>query len=277
MAGSFPHSIGCVVPTLNSAVTLDATLLSLCSQQRVNLEIVVADSGSTDGTLDICRRWEVPTIYVPPGNMYRAINAALKQFDTKWLAYLNSDDLIFPDSYARLIDCAEQTDAAIVYGNCDYLDEQGRFIYSFGAAEPDAVLPLFRLRQMGFAQPATVFRRDTYHQLNGFDESLLYRADADFFIRALLAERHFAKLPGPSVASFRLHSKQFSNRGIQQTELEAERIFGRRELKPQPGDKLKLATWRLSNLPHYIVRIVRESLLSNRTRLPRSIETYTHQ
>jgi len=277
MKASAPISISCVVPTLNSAATLDVTLLSLRSQQHVNLDIIVADSGSTDETLEICRRWEVSTIYVPPGNMYQAINAGLKQSNAEWLAYLNSDDLIFPDSYSRLIDCADQAGAAVVYGNCDYLDEQGRFIYSFGAAEPDAVLPLFRLRQMGFAQPATIFRREVYRQIEGFDETFLYRADADFFIRALLAEKRFAKLPGPSVASFRLHSKQFSNRGIRQTELEAERIFGRQELKPQPGDRLKLAAWRLSNLPHYLVRIVRESLLSNRTRLPRSIETYEHR
>lgn len=270
-------SLTCVVPTLNSAVTLNATLLSLKSQQNVSLKLLVADSGSTDETLEICRRWEVPTIYVPPGSMYRAINAGLRQSNTEWLAYLNSDDLIFPDTYSRLIERAKQTNAVVVYGNCDYIDEQSRFVYSFGAAEPKALLTLFRLRQMGFAQPAAIFRREIYQQLEGFDESLLFRADADFFVRALLAGKHFAKLAGPSVASFRLHSKQFSNRGIQQTELEAKRIFGRQELKPQPADRLKLATWRLSNLPHYFVRIIRESLLSNRTRLPRSIETYTHQ
>lgn len=270
-------SISCVVPTLNSAATLDATLLSLRSQQNVKLELLVADSGSTDGTLEICRRWDAATIYVPPGSMYRAINAGLRQCRGEWFAYLNSDDLIFPDSFSRLIDCPKQSDAEVAYGNCDYLDEQGRFIYSFAAAEADMLLPLFRQRQMGFAQPAAIFRRQAYEQLNGFDESLLYRADADFFIRALLAGKTFAKLSGPSVASFRLHSKQFSNRGIQQTEIEASRIFGRQELKTRSGDWLKLTAWRLKNLPHYTVRIFRESLLSNRTRLPHSIETYTHE
>lgn len=269
-------SISCVVPTLNSAATLDATLLSLRSQQNINIELIVADSGSTDGTLEICRRWGVATIYVPPGSMYRAINAGLRQCRGEWFAYLNSDDLIFPDSFSRLIECAKPINAEVVYGNCDYLDEQGRFIYSFAAAEPDTLLPLFRQKQMGFAQPAAIFRRQVYEQLDGFDESLLYRADADFFIRALLAGKNFAKLSGPSVASFRLHSRQFSNRGIQQTEIEANKIFGRQELKIRSGDRLKMMIWRVKNLPHYTVRVVRESLLSNRTRLPRSIETYTH-
>ena len=179
--------ISCVVPTLNSAATLDATLLSLRSQKNINLKIIVADSGSTDGTLEICQRWEVPSIYVPPGNMYQAINAGLRQCTSEWFTYLNSDDWIYPDSIARLLAQGKQSNADVVYGNCDYTDEQSRFVYPFEAAAPNELLPLFRLRRMAFAQPAAIFRRSSYEKLNGFDESLLYSADADFYIRALLA------------------------------------------------------------------------------------------
>jgi glycosyltransferase involved in cell wall biosynthesis len=55
-----------VVPTLNSAATLEMTLLSLKSQRDVDLSILVIDSGSTDGTLDICKHWDVKTIYAEP-------------------------------------------------------------------------------------------------------------------------------------------------------------------------------------------------------------------
>jgi glycosyltransferase involved in cell wall biosynthesis len=252
-------------------------LLSLHAQQNIRPDIIVAVSGSTDGTLDICRRWDVQTIYVSPGNMYRAINAGLRKCAGEWFAYLNSDDWIYPDSFARLLSRGEQAQAEAVYGNCDYIDEQGRFVYSFGAAEPDELMPLFRLRRMAFAQQAAIFRRRAYEHLGGFDESLFYRADADFYIRALLARMSFTKLHGPSVACFRLHAKQFSNQGIHQTELEADRIFGREELKANLGDKLKFASWRFRNLPHYAIRILRGSLLANRIRLPRAIETYTHK
>lgn len=268
--------ISCVVPTLNSAETLDTTLLSLRSQKKFKPAIIVADSGSTDGTSDICRRWEVPTIYVPPGNMYRAINDGLQQFNSEWVAYLNSDDWIYQNSFERLIAEGERTKAAVVYGNCDYTDAQGRFIYSFAAAEPDQLLPLFRLCRMGFAQQSAIFRRSLFEELSGFDESLLYRADADFYIRGLLAKKLFAKIAGPSVACFRLHAKQYSNQGIKQTETEANRIFGRDELRSSLNDRLTLAAWQFRNLPHYTIRILRESLLSNRLRLPRTIETYDH-
>ncbi len=272
-----PPSISCVVPTLNSAATLDLTLLSLRAARDVEVEIIVADSGSTDGTLEICRRWNAPTLYVPPGNMYRAINAGLRRCGGEWLAYLNSDDWVYPDSFARLIARGEESNAEVAYGNCDYTDGQGRFVYSFAAARPEQLLPLFRLRRMGFAQQAAIFRRRGYEALGGFDESFVYRGDGDFYVRALLAGRRFAYLDGPSAACFRLHAGQFSNRGLGLTEIEAERIYSRPEMAARPRDWLTLAHWRWRNLPHYSIRILRESLLSNRPRLPRAIETYTHQ
>jgi glycosyltransferase involved in cell wall biosynthesis len=267
-------AISCVVPTLNSAATLEATLHSLRSQRGVRLEILVADSGSTDETLAICRRWDAPTIFVPPGNMYRAINAGLKQMKGEWAFYLNSDDLIFEDSLARLIGAGRETD--VCYGNCDYLDFAGRFVYSFCAARPENLLPLFRLRRMGFAQQTAIYRRSLFDELGGFDETLRYRADADFFIRALLRGRRFRKLNGPSVACFRLHGNQFSNRGLAETEAEAERIFGRPELRPGWRDRATTIGWQINNIPHYLIRILRESTLSDRLRLPRAIEPYSH-
>lgn len=270
-----PALISCVVPALNSAATLETTLLSLRAQ-RTELAVIVADSGSDDGTLEICRNWQVPVIYVPPGNMYRAINAGLRQCQTEWLAYLNSDDWIYPDSYARLISRGEQTKAAVVYGNCDYADAQGRFVYSFAAARPAEILPLFRLGRMGFAQQTAIFRRQAYEQLGGFDESFRFRADADFFLRAVQAGMSFEYLGGPPVACFRLHAQQFSNRSDEVTAAEAHRLFGTPELRPGLPDHLTLAHWRFRNLPHYLLRSLRESLLSGRLRFPRAIETYTH-
>ncbi|MGH9835296.1 MAG: glycosyltransferase [Blastocatellia bacterium] len=270
-------SISCVVPTLNGAETLETTLLSLKSQRNVKVEITVADSGSDDGTLENCRRFGVTTIYVEPGNMYRAINAGLAQSRGKWLAYLNSDDWLYPDSFARLIELGDAAEAEVVYGNCDYADWSGRFVYSFAAAKPDQLAPLFRLRRMGFAQPAAIFRRSLYQRLAGFDESYRFKADADFFIRALNVEARFASLAGPPVCCFRVHERQLSNRKREMIEEEGRLVFGAPEMKPRAGDLLTLAQWRLRNLPHYLIRVARASLLSQRLRVPRALDDYTHR
>jgi glycosyltransferase involved in cell wall biosynthesis len=269
-------SISCVVPTRNSAATLATTLLSLRSQQNIALQVLVMDSDSTDGTQEICRQWNVPVQNIEAGNMYRAINAGLRECTTKWLTYLNSDDWLYTDSYARLMDYGEKLTADIVYGNCDYTDWQGRFVFSFAAAYPEQLLPLFRLGRMAFAQPAAIFRRELYEQLGGFDEGFRYKADADFFIRAIRAGARLAWLNGPAVACFRLHEHQFSNRADRRLNDEAARIFEAPEMKAGLRDHLTLWQWQSRNLPHYLIRIVRASLLSRRLRFPRTIETYTH-
>src|SRR5580692_7524609 len=81
-----------VVPTLNSAATLDWTLMSLTAAG--DIRVIVADSFSTDETPQVCRRWNVELINVPAGNMYKAINAGLRLATTEWLAYVNSDDWV---------------------------------------------------------------------------------------------------------------------------------------------------------------------------------------
>ena len=142
-------TLGVAVPTLNSASTLDWTLCSLLNQRDCSVEVVVADSGSTDATLEICRKWSVPTVYAPPGSLYRAVNEGLKNLGTDWVTFLNSDDVVYPRSYARLIRLGADTGASLVYGHCDYIDFEGRFLFTWCAAEPRHLPAMFRARPDG--------------------------------------------------------------------------------------------------------------------------------
>ena len=258
------------VPTLNSAATLETTLLSLRAQRDVALQAIVVDSGSTDRTLQLCQQARVETLYAEAGNLYRAVNTGLRQSQTEWLGYLNSDDWLYPDGVSRLL--AKGADADVVYGNCDYSDGAGRFVHSFAAAHPAQLLPLFRCGRMGFAQPAAIFRRSLYERLGGFDESYRYKADADFFIRALQAGARFACVDGPAVACFRLHANQLSNRAAPEIAAEGARLFG--PMRARWRDRLVLLNWQRQNLPHYLLRILRASLLARRLRWPRTVEPY---
>jgi glycosyltransferase involved in cell wall biosynthesis len=256
--------ISVVIPTWNSAVTLEWTLISLRKQRESDLNILVADSGSTDGTIEICRKWNVPSVYIAPGNMYQAINFALNSFDTEWLAYLNSDDWMYPDSLSRLIHKGESAMADIVYGNCDFADACGRFIYSFAAARPKFLLSLFRKGIIGFAQPTAIFRRSIYQQMNGFDETYYLSADYDFFFRSLLAGAIFARLTGPPVSCFRLHQMQLSNDKAKDMEAEIRSIRSKLAGKDYTKDRMTVAFWRILNMPHYILRLLRASLILDR-------------
>jgi len=265
-------SIAGVIPTLDSAATLDATLLSLRNQDGVTPQLVAADSGSTDATLEICARWNLPVIQVERGNMYRAVNAGLRGFATEWVFYLNSDDVLYGDALARLIETGERENADLVYGECDYIDERGRFLRSFSAAKPAELLPLFRAGILGFAQPAAIFRRRTFEALGGFDEQFRLSADADFFQRIVLSGARVALTAGAPVAAFRVHERQLSTTRAALMEDEKRAIRKRAGGAPF-GGRVAAWRWKLANLPHYAVRVLRASLMSGRVRMPRSLES----
>ncbi|HVB99468.1 MAG TPA: glycosyltransferase [Candidatus Dormibacteraeota bacterium] len=251
-----------VVPTLNSASTLHWTLCALHSQRGVTLNVIVADSGSTDATLELCKHWSVRTIYVPPGNMYRAINAGLREIDSEWVTYLNSDDVVYPSSYARLLARGEEKKACLVYGDCDFVDYEGRFLFMQKSPPAPRLAGLARLSpvfkgRLGFTQPTAIYRRIAFEELNGFDEVYRFFSDVDFFYRFITSGRPAAKLPRPTVAAFRLHNKQLSVRQASSIQEEMRRFRKATTIRPMPADWLDVLSWRLLNSPVYLWRLSR--------------------
>lgn len=261
-----------VVPTLNSVQTLEWTLFSLTMQRDCQVTIVVADSGSTDGTLELCSRYSVQHIYVPPGNMYRAINAGMMLSETHWVTYLNSDDFVYPSSYARLMKCGNENQSDVVYGSCDFVDWEGRFIHSYTPGYPHELLQQFLHAQLSFAQPAAIFTRQLFSELSGFDEAYRNAADLDFFLRAVLAKKRFTMLPGPPVACFRIHYHQKSQDTHQV--LNETRHVQNRFGDAKKSFVLDVFRWRARNIPNYMIRILRYLSLNRRLKIVRTLDAW---
>jgi glycosyltransferase involved in cell wall biosynthesis len=250
--------LGVVVPTLNSAATLESTLLSLRSQQRLAVTVVAVDSESSDATPEICRRWGVPVRSAPRGNMYRAINEGMRALgECAWLAYLNSDDLAYPDGYARLIEHGERCGADIVYGDGDFVDQAGVFIFSQASFGPALVRRQLAAGTMPFVQPAAVFRRTVFDRLAGFDERFRHIGDYDFFARAADAGFRFVKAGGRPVAAFRMHERQLST--VQKAIADREKALRRAECgRHQKYVRMGLSTaWKVRNTFNYLARLAR--------------------
>jgi glycosyltransferase involved in cell wall biosynthesis len=264
-----------VVPTLNSAATLDMTLLSLHSQRDVKVNIIVVDSGSTDATKEICQRWQVPVAYAEPGNMYRAINVGLRTAQTDWLGYINSDDWLYPNNLAKLIRTGEDSDTDIVYGSCDFVDENGRFMYSFSAPAVRQLPAFSQMGIVGFTQQSTIFRRHIFESLKGFNESYFFAADTEFYLRAVLNGSRFSLVKSPPIACFRLHANQQSQTKSDLWQVEANRL--KQELgQPNLRAQLEVLRWRVANTPEYLLRFLRQSLLANRITINPSIHSGGH-
>lgn len=259
-----------VVPTLNSVATIDCTLASLKASSRIR--VIVADSNSSDGTLEICRQRAAEVIQVPPGNMYAAINAGLRLAKSPWLTYVNSDDWIFTTSYLKMVDFAAARKTDIAYGAADYVDYSGRFLFS--SIEPSGRLASKLLLSgiLPFCQPSAIFRADVFKALNGFDETYRMSADFDYFCRGAREGLIFTRFRAQPVAAFRLHRKQLSASSMALELIRREHARQRDQLHLTTGLKRQatLFRWRMACLPLYGERCLRRFNLSGTWSVPRS-------
>jgi glycosyltransferase involved in cell wall biosynthesis len=182
--------VSVVTPTLNRRALLEWTLRSVRRQTHPDLEHIVVDGGSTDGTLELLVEYEntYPLRWTsePDLGMYNAINKGLKLASGDILAYLNSDDLYFPWTVARVVNAFERhPDADFVFGDAAKIDEaSGRHeLYFTAPFNPDFI------RRIGFlVQPTVFIRRAAFESLGPFDESLRFVADCEYWMRA--GDRH---------------------------------------------------------------------------------------
>jgi len=198
--------VSIITPSFNQAPFLEATLNSVLDQDYPDIEYIVIDGGSTDGSVEILERYSSRLAYwvsEKDQGQTDAINKGFARATGDILAWLNSDDVLLPGAVAEAAAYLEaHPEAGMVYGDCSFIDETGREIGQFPAAQTD----YRRLRQgyVHIPQQASFFRADLWRQVGPLDPSFYFAMDYDLWVRlARLAPLHYIKRPW---ASFRLHS-----------------------------------------------------------------------
>ncbi len=104
MKEDFPK-ISIVTPVYNQVDYIEETILSILNQQYPNLEYIIIDGGSTDGTVDIIRKYEdkiTKWISEPDKGIYNALNKGFKSTTGEIMAWLNADDIYFKDTFNKV-------------------------------------------------------------------------------------------------------------------------------------------------------------------------------
>lgn len=262
--------LGIVVPALNAARTIAATLQSLKTMLLAGASVVVVDGGSSDGTAEQVAPFNVPVVQCA-GNMYEAINDGCRLLGTSWLTWLNADDVLYGDAVGRRIAGAGQRHE-ILYGLVDFIDADGRFLHCWRSAPAADLLRLYRAGYSPLLQQGTVFRRNLFDRLGGFQSSYRFVADADFWWRALEKGAVVREMTGPPAAAFRVHPNQLSRIHNRAMKSEHDRMVQNHGMKPGWfSGGLPALRFRGRNLGNYLVRQCRRR---NFDRSWRSVRSY---
>jgi glycosyltransferase involved in cell wall biosynthesis len=202
----WPH-ITIVTPSYNQAEFIEETIRSVLLQGYPDLEYIIMDGGSTDGTVDIIRRYEpwLSCVHTrPDGGQAAALAQGFRQATGQILAWLNSDDRYRPGTFARVARFFSGRPRVVFgCGDVNYVDRQGNLVERIWAVRPTHLLTT-NLGVYCWPQQGCFWRRRAYYRAGGVDSSLRFAMDVDLFIR-LSASGPSRRIPGAPLADFRIH------------------------------------------------------------------------
>lgn len=189
--------VSIVVPSYNQAPFLEQCICSILEQDYPDIEIIVIDGGSTDGSVEIIRRYQDRLAYwvsEPDNGQSHAINKGFHRTQGEIVAWLNSDDVYFPYSVSLAVQrFQEKPDLSLFYGHCVFIDEQGNFIRYFTETEPWVKSRLLNYSDF-IMQPTTFFPREKLLQAGLLDETLHFGMDWDLWCKlASVGDVHFER------------------------------------------------------------------------------------
>jgi glycosyltransferase involved in cell wall biosynthesis len=197
--------VSIVTPSFNQAGFLESTILSVLSQDYPNLEYLVVDGGSTDGSPEIIQKYADQLTWwcsEPDRGQTDAINKGFARARGDILAWINSDDTYEPHAVREAVAYLEShPEAGMVYGDAQLIDEQERPLGWFPARQTD-----YRKLLRGYVhipQQASFFHGRLWRQVGPLDPSFYFAMDYDLWVRlAKLAPLHYHPRHW---ANFRLH------------------------------------------------------------------------
>lgn len=253
-----------VMPSLNQARFLLAAIDSVLRQDCVGgLELIIVDGGSDDGSLGILQSLDDPRVLwtsEADAGQADAINKGMARATGDVLAFLNSDDVYLEGALRRVADAfASHPQHTFLYGQGLHIFDQGDVIEPY----PTRPWDFEALQESCYiCQPTAFWRRELQQRHGGFDASLHYCFDYEYWLRIGASENvHF--LDGQPIAATRIHPGTKTARKRHDSHLEAARmILHRVGNGPSYARWLTLAAhyWVLENDPAAAESQAREAL-----------------
>ena len=203
--------VSAVIGTWNRAPYVGEAIRSMLEQTLTDLELIVADDGSTDDTAQVVRSFDDERIRYLPGphvGISRNLNRALAEARAPHVALLDSDDSSYPTRLERLLAVLEaRPEVAAVGHRLLEVDQEDRPLNARSSFAPgDINAELMRFNPI--SNSAVMFRREAVLAVGGYDASYSCTVDWDLWLR--LADKHTIHMLDEVLGVRRMHRDNIS-------------------------------------------------------------------
>ncbi len=257
---AFWPKISIVTPSYNQARFLERSILSVLNQGYPNLEYIIIDGGSTDGSVDIIKRYESKIAYwvsEPDRGQANALNKGFIKASGEIIGWLNSDDMYCPGSLfhvARWFRAHPECD--VYYGGLYLIDPSDQVIDAHWACTTDPRYTFYV--GLDVHQQALFWRRELMFRVGLLDEGLHFCLDRDFILRLLCQGR--VERTSRYLGMFRVHEAAKTT-NLVEVGMKEDKVIIERYLPafassaPRVVNRVRWQSWRM-------VRLLAEAPLS---------------
>jgi glycosyltransferase involved in cell wall biosynthesis len=252
--------VSIITPSYQQGQFIQQTIDSVLGQTYPHLEYIVMDGGSQDGTVDILKRYTDPRMTwtsEKDGGQTNAINKGWHRSKGDILAWLNSDDVYFPDTVASAVAYLEANQHIDwIYGVATFIEKDGSAGYF---RYPTYAWSYQKLLDVGcyIMQPTVFLRRRVFEAMGDLDESLHFGMDYEYWLR--IGQQHQAAFVPDVRAIVRIFQETKSRSGGLKRMQELQALLGKygqttlpQTLKPQwveawldhMAERVEQADWR---------------------------------
>ena len=182
--------ISVVTVCYNAVAEMENTILSVVNQSYSNIEYIIIDGASSDGTVEVVNKYRSKISYFisePDQGIYDAMNKGIKAATGDWINFMNAGDSFYSDTVIESLVSIIDNSSSIIYG-----DTVLKYRMGMRLQKPDSLDSL--LFKMPFGHQS-VFVKTSYHKENLFDVSFRSSGDFNFFHNAFVKGIPFQYVP----------------------------------------------------------------------------------